>query len=458
MSDSSRMTPAELRASLGLAGIFGLRMLGMFIILPVFALYAEQLPGGQDLTLVGVALGAYGLTQALLQVPFGTLSDRWGRKNTIYLGLAVFAAGSFVAAAAQDIYLVILGRIVQGAGAVSAAVIALTADLTRESQRTKAMALIGMTIGATFGLSMIAGPVLGRTIGVPGIFAMTGALAIAAIAVVRWVVPEPGAAAGAATAQDRVRLAQILRHGDLLRLNLGIFVLHAVLMALFVVVPFLLRDAGLDSAGHWKVYLPVMAGSVVLMLPPMLASERRGQQRRMFLLAVAVLFAAQVLLGMLSGSLMGLAIALLVFFAAFNYLEASLPALVSRLAPPQARGAAAGVYSSVQFLGAFVGAAAGGALSQHLGAAAVFAVCGILTLSWLVAARGMRVPDRLGTRTYPLPLMDEGHAQGLSRELAQAPGVREARVLAAERVARLVVDSARYDEQHVLRLISGEIR
>lgn len=457
MSDRQRMTPAELRASLGLAGIFGLRMLGMFIVLPVFALYAETLPGGHSHTLVGLALGAYGLTQALLQVPFGALSDHWGRKRTIYLGLAIFAAGSFIAALAQDIYMVILGRTVQGAGAISAAVIALTADLTRENQRTKAMALIGMTIGATFGLSMIAGPLLGRYIGVPGIFAMTGVLAVVALAVVRWVVPDP-ASVGAPRTETRVSIAGILRHRELLRLNLGIFVLHAVLMALFVVVPFSLRDAGLDSVDHWKIYLPVMVGSVLLMLPLMLASERRGQYKQTFVFAVAVLLAAQVLLGLLFGSLTGLAIALLVFFAAFNYLEASLPALVSRLAPSGAKGVAAGVYSSVQFFGAFVGATAGGAISQHFGAAAVFASCGILTLSWLTAARGMRTPDRLDTRTYPLPQMDEVHAQGLSRELARAPGVREARVLAGEQVARLIVDIARFDEQHVLRLISGEIR
>lgn len=458
MSDSHRMTPAELRASLGLASIFGLRMLGMFIILPVFALYAETLPGGHSHTLVGIALGAYGLTQALLQVPFGSLSDRWGRKPTIYLGLVIFALGSFIAALSQDIYLVILGRIVQGAGAISAAVIALTADLTREDQRTKAMALIGMTIGATFGLSMIAGPVLARAIGIPGIFAMTGVLALTAIAVVRWVVPDPQNAPLPDRSEARVRLSEILRHPDLARLNLGIFVLHAVLMALFVVVPFALRDAGLPAASHWQVYLPVMIGSVALMLPPMLASERRGWHKPMFVTAVAVLLAAQLLLALLSASLLGLVVALLVFFAAFNYLEASLPALISRQAPAQAKGAAAGVYSSMQFLGTFFGAAAGGAISQYFGATAVFVICGILTLSWLVVAFGMRAPDRLGTRTYPLPQMDERHAQGLSRELAQAPGVREARVLAGERVARLIVDSARFDEQHVLRLISGEIR
>ncbi|MGH8865939.1 MAG: MFS transporter, partial [Burkholderiales bacterium] len=214
------MTPLELRASVGLAGIFGLRMLGMFIILPVFALYAERLPGGHDHALVGLALGAYGLTQACLQVPFGWLSDRWGRKRTIYLGLVIFALGSFLAALAQDITMVILGRMIQGAGAISAAVIALTADLTRDDQRTKAMAIIGMTIGATFALSMVAGPVLDHVMGVPGIFALTGFLALSAIVVVRFVIPDPShSRAGTTPAGPAVPVGRVLLDHQLLRLN-----------------------------------------------------------------------------------------------------------------------------------------------------------------------------------------------------------------------------------------------
>ena len=245
MSTSHRMTPLELRASLSLAGVFGLRLLGMFIILPVFALYAEQLRGGDDHTLIGLALGAYGLTQAVLQIPFGSLSDRWGRKKTIYLGLLIFAAGSFIAAVAQDIHVVILGRVIQGAGAISAAVMALAADLTRDEQRTKAMAIIGVTIGAAFALSMVGGPVLNRWIGVPGIFALTGLLALFAIALVRFVVPAPAMAVPVSGIASRVRFVDILRHPQLLRLNYGIFILSAVLMALWVVVPFELRAAGL---------------------------------------------------------------------------------------------------------------------------------------------------------------------------------------------------------------------
>jgi MFS family permease len=392
------MSAQELRASLALASLSGLRMLGMFIVLPIFGLYAEQLRGGGSHALMGFALGAYGLTQALLQIPFGRLSDRWGRKRTIYMGLVLFALGSFVAAAATDIYAMILGRVIQGAGAISSVVIALAADLTRDEQRTKAMAIIGMTIGATFALSLIAGPVLARAVGVPGIFALTGALALGAMAIVRWVVPEPPAMLRA-EGMTEVRLLELLRSPELARLNWGIFVLHAVLMALFVVVPFALRDSGLVAARHWQIYLPVMVVSVLLMVPPMLIGERRGRQKSVFLGAVSVLLAGEVILAGSPSSLPGIVAGLVVFFAAFNLLEANLPSLISKVAPVGAKGAAVGVYSSVQFLGTFVGAAAGGFVSQHFGAPAVFALCGLLTLSWLLVAWPMSAPAALGVRT-----------------------------------------------------------
>jgi MFS family permease len=448
-----RMTPQELRASVGLAGIFGLRMLGMFIILPVFALYAERLPGGQDHALIGLALGAYGLTQACLQVPFGWLSDRWGRKRTIYLGLVIFAIGSFLAAGAQDITMVILGRVIQGAGAISAAVIALTADLTRDAQRTKAMAIIGMTIGATFALSMVAGPVLEQVIGVPGIFALTGLLALAAIVVVRFVIPDPSQSR--AGRQPALPVGKVLLDHQLLRLNYGIFALHAVLMALFVVVPFSLR-VQLPAGSHWMVYLPVMCGAIVLMLPPMLAAERKGLQKPVFVGAVGTLIAALALLALGSNGLAGLATGLLVFFAAFNLLEATLPSLISKLAPAGTKGTAIGVYSSVQFIGTFTGAAAGGWLSQHYGAQAVFGFCAVLVVVWLLLALGMRVPESLDTRRYQLPKLDSQAVTGLTRRLAGLPGVREV-MLSGEGVAYLKVDSQGFDEQNVIKLLGGEI-
>lgn len=391
-SASARMTPKERRATASLAGIFGLRMLGMFIILPVFALYAETLPGGGSHTLVGIALGAYGLTQALLQVPFGWASDRFGRKRTIVAGLVVFAIGSFVAAWAPDIRWTIVGRLLQGAGAISAAVIALTADLTRNEVRTRAMAVIGMTIGATFALSLILGPVLKPLIGVPGIFALTGVLALGAIAVLKRGVPEPDVVHVRAREPGFAAFRKVLADGQLLRLNYGIFALHALLMALFVEVPLALRDAGLAPESHWKVYLPVMVASVILMLPALRTADRPGRGKSVFVGAVLVLGAGQAILAFSGTSFAILVAGLVVFFAAFNLLEATLPSLVSKFAPPAQKGTATGVYSSVQFLGTFLGATAGGWLAQHVGHASVFVFGIALTLVWLAVSASMSAP------------------------------------------------------------------
>lgn len=397
-----RMTRDERRATSGLAGIYGLRMLGMFVILPVFALHAETLPGGASQTLVGLALGAYGLTQAVLQIPFGWASDRYGRKRTIVFGLLLFALGSFVAAWAPDIGWTIAGRTLQGAGAISAAVIALTADLTRDEVRTKAMAVIGMTIGGTFALSLVAGPVLKNWIGVPGIFALTGALALAAIGVLRWAVPAVPPAAHAGDLPGLPAFRRVLADGQLARLNYGIFALHALLMALFVQIPFELRNAGLAAASHWQVYLGVIVASVVFMLPALGWADRPSRSKLVFNAAVAVLAAGQLVLALAGARLWLLCAGLVVFFTAFNLLEATLPSLVSKYAPPALKGTAVGVYSSVQFLGTFVGAAAGGWLAQHHGNAAVFGFGIVLTLVWLAASATMAPPPALRPGTYSM--------------------------------------------------------
>jgi MFS family permease len=354
-------------------------------------LHAETIPGGADRTLVGLALGAYGLTQAVLQLPFGWASDRWGRKPAIAIGLLVFALGSFVAAWAPDIVWTIVGRTLQGAGAISAAVIALTADLTRDEVRTRAMAAIGMTIGATFAVSLVAGPLLESRIGVSGIFAATGLLALAAIGVLKLWVPsaEPSSPAGYAGLAE---FRSVLADPQLLRLNIGIFVLHGVLMALFVQVPFALRDAGLAPARHWQVYLPVVLASVALLYPALRIADRPGQAKTIFLGAVVVLALSQLMLAFAGNSLPALVVSLMVFFAAFNLLEAMLPSLVSKFAPPRLKGTAIGVYSSTQFLGAFAGAAVGGALVQHAGAGALFAFGVALTVVWLSAGATMAPP------------------------------------------------------------------
>ncbi len=394
------MTPVERRATTSLASIYGLRMLGMFIVLPVLALHAETLPGGRDHALVGLALGAYGLTQAVLQIPFGWASDRWGRKPVIIAGLLAFAAGSFLAAWAPTIGWVIAGRTLQGAGAISAAVLALTADLTRDAVRSRAMAVIGMTIGATFALSLVAGPALMSLIGVPGIFVLTGVLALAAIGVLRRFVPDP--AAEPPRSDSAGQWLRVLSDGQLLRLNYGIFALHAALMALFVQVPYMLRDNGLPAGNHWMVYLPVLVASVFIMWPALRHADRRGRGKTVFLIAVGTLFVGQLLLALAAHSLAVTIGALVVFFTAFNLLEATLPSLISKYAPPALKGTAAGVFSSVQFLGAFAGAAAGGWLSQHHGSAAVFGFCLLLTAVWLAASASMSAPPTVGSANYSM--------------------------------------------------------
>ena len=377
------MSPSELRASLSLASIFGLRLFGMFIILPVFALYAQGRPGW-SLTLVGIALGAYGITQAILQLPFGALSDRRGRKPMMYLGLLCFSAGSFICASSDRPAIVILGRVLQGAGAISGVAIAAAADLTRDSQRTKAMAIIGSTIGMVFAVSFVAAPFLQQAIGVPGIFAMTGCLALAAIAVVRFVVPD-----APIKAHDRkVSLGAVFRDAELVRLNVGIFALHAVLMAMFVVVPIGLVRAGLPAASHWGVYLGAVAAGFLLMLPGVVGRFSQ-HERVVFLISIALVAVSLAILTFALDSLGGIMAALVIFFTGFNVLEAKLPALVSKAAPREAVGSATGIYSSVQFLGTFVGGAAGGAVAQHAGFVAVLASCLMLTLVWLAVAWNM---------------------------------------------------------------------
>lgn len=399
-----RMNPMERRATLALAGLYGLRMFGLFIILPVFALYAETLPGGDNHTLVGLALGAYGLTQAILQIPFGWASDRWGRKPVIVIGLLFFALGSLVAALAHDIMWVVVGRTLQGAGAISAAVIALAADLTRDSVRTRTMAAIGITIGLTFGLSIIAGPVLNAFIGVPGIFAMTAILAIGAIWVVTSYVPSAPPRAVAKTPAAAGFVAAF-RDPVLLRLNFGVFALHASLMSLFVQFPLSLREAGLPPADHWEVYLPVMVISFALVAPLFSRADRRQTSIRVQAFSLACLAAAQLALAWLQPSTpLTLALVLLVYFAGLNVLEAALPAAVSKQAPADLRGVAVGIYSSLQFLGAFAGATGGGWLSQHFGKPAAYWFGLGLILAWAALAASEPRPLYNGdTRTKETP-------------------------------------------------------
>jgi MFS family permease len=389
------MTPTERRASASLASIFALRMLGLFLVLPVFALEARKYPGGEDPALLGLAMGIYGLTQGVLQLPYGMASDRWGRKRVIVLGLLVFALGSFWAAAATDLHGLLLGRSLQGAGAVSAAVTAFLADLTRDEVRTKAMALVGASIGLMFAVSLVAAPLLAAAVGLAGLFGITGSLALLGVAVVVWgAPPEPPKHPHA----PRGRLSEVLRHAGLLRLNLGVFVLHAVQLAMWVAVPALLVQAGLDKAQHWQVYLPAVLASFVLM-GGLFALERRGHLKTVFLSAIALIALVQLgLLVVSSGAprLLPLAGLLFAFFCGFNVLEATQPSMVSRLAPAHVRGTAMGVYNTLQSLGFFVGGWAGGALVKAWGSPVLFLVCGAAMLLWWLVALPMTAPGRPG--------------------------------------------------------------
>jgi MFS family permease len=442
MTQTERMSTLELRASMSLASIYGLRMLGMFLILPIFSIYAETLPGGQNHLLIGLALGAYGLTQAMFQLPFGMASDRYGRKRMIYLGLAIFAIGSFIAGFADDLYTIIFGRAIQGAGAVSAAVTALTADLTREEHRTKAMAIIGGTIGITFAMSLVLAPTLNQWIGVPGIFIMTGILAALAILVVKFVVPDPQASRfHSDTEAAPGRLREVLRDGQLLRLNYGIFALHAAQMAMFVVVPFALQQtSGMHVNEHWQVYLPVMVASFVLMLPALLYGEKQGKLKAVFVGAVGVMLLAQMLFAGAIHNFWGIVMSLTAYFLAFNLLEASLPSIISRVAPAASKGTAIGVYNTSQSLGVFVGGAAGGYLSNYHGFSAVFIFCGALMAIWLFLAARMTPPPAIRNKMYRIADISQAKAQVLRNQLASLEGVREAVVLPEEGVAILKVD------------------
>jgi MFS family permease len=393
---STGMSRTEIRAGVSLASVFALRMLGLFLILPVFSVHAKSLHGGNNAALVGLALGIYGLTQSFGQIPFGAASDKYGRKRVIIIGLVLFALGSFIAAAANDIVWVIVGRAVQGAGAISAAVTALIADATREEHRTKAMAMVGGSIGLTFAVSLVAAPLLYNVIGMSGIFVLIGILSLVAILIVVFVVP-----AAPALPPRRVSFREVLKNAELMRLNYGVFALHVTQVAMFVVMPSaLVQYAGLPLSMHWKIYLPVVLASFILMLPPIFIGEKRGKMKQIFVAAIGLLLLVQIAMwAVLSQPVVHgtmLVLLLLAFFIAFNILEASQPSLVSRIAPPAARGAALGVYNTLQALGLFCGGALGGWLTQHAGAPSVFILGAVLTVVWIIIAANMKNLPRRG--------------------------------------------------------------
>ncbi|NNJ19228.1 MFS transporter [Pseudomonas putida CSV86] len=451
---SERMSGSETRAAGGLALVFAFRMLGMFMVLPVLATYGMDLAGATP-ALIGLAIGAYGLTQAVLQIPFGIISDRIGRRPVIYLGLVVFALGSVLAAQADSIWGVIAGRILQGAGAISAAVMALLSDLTREQHRTKAMAMIGMSIGLSFAVAMVVGPLLTRAFGLSGLFLATAAMALVGIALIAFVVPtsntqlhhrESGVA--------RQALGPTLRHPDLLRLDVGIFVLHAILMASFVALPLaFVERGGLPKEQHWWVYLTALLISFFAMIPFIIYGEKKRKMKRVLLGAVSVLLLTELFFWELGNSLSALVIGTVIFFTAFNLLEASLPSLISKVSPAGGKGTAMGVYSTSQFLGAALGGILGGWLFQHGGLATVFLGCAALCAIWLVVAVTMNEPPYV--TSLRMPLSPEALREaGLSERLKAVPGVTDAVVVADEAAIYIKLDTQILDRSTLERLVN----
>lgn len=445
----NRLTPIERRASGALAAVFGLRMLGLFLIMPVIAIYGQKYPDYTPL-LIGLAIGAYGLTQALLQIPLGMLSDRIGRRPVIVGGLLIFAIGSLVAANADTLVGVVLGRALQGMGAIAAAILALAADITRDSQRPKVMATIGMFIGLSFALALVLGPLLGAQIGLSGLFYFTAVSAIFGIFVLLLAVPKVAQkSARGDLIPLKSELGLLFKDRQLARLNAGVFVLHCVLTAFFVVVPLQLMRGGLAANDHAWLYLPTLIASFAFMIPMLIKAERQRQQPRFFRVAIVLVLAAVAVIVFVPAHWTYLAIAVVLFFTGFNFLEATLPSSLTRFAPAGRKGSASGIYATFQFFGAFVGGAAGGSVYQHFGLIGVGIFCTVLLLCWFVISFGMQPPPQQQSVSYELPLLTAAQADGLAEQLSAIQGVEEVRIVAAEKTVYLKVHKTNYNEADV---------
>ncbi len=447
----SRMNATERRAAFSLAGIFTLRMLGLFMILPVFSVYGSHYDGFSPMT-VGLAIGIYGLTQALFQIPFGLLSDRYGRKKLIIIGLVIFAFGSVVSALSLTMTGVIIGRALQGLGAISAVTLALTADLTREEQRTKAMAIIGVSIGMAFALAMVLGPAITSVAGMPGLFWATGALALGGIGVLLWYVPDPqGLQFHRDTEPVLTQFTRILKDWQLLRLDFGIFVLHMIMTATFVALPQVLRELGnVQATEHTRVYLIALPISVLLMSPFIMYADRHNRVKHVYLGAIALLALSQFCMGSLDQALWIVVLALTMYFTAFNILEASLPSLITRLAPGELKGTALGAYATAQNLGAFLGGVCGGWLMQQFGPHGVFFSCAGAAVLWCLIAAGMHNPKAVSTQLLKVGNLNESEAQLLGNALLEISGVEEAIVVAEDGIAYLKVDHKTLDREALM--------
>lgn len=440
--ESSAMLPSERRTAASLALIYMVRMLGLFIILPVFALFAGDFQNSTPF-LMGLALGIYGLLQAALQIPFGLLSDRIGRKKTITLGLALMAIGSVVAAMSDTIYGVILGRALQGSGAIAAALMALAADLTRDEQRTKMMALLGASIGLSFIIALILGPVLINVFSISMLFWFTGATSIVAMIILHTAVPNPDSTGFRAdTSANMATLGELFAHRQLRRLNVSIFFLHMLITASFVAVPIMLLNGGMEKTAHWQVYLAAMLLSLFVMVPMIMLAERYRRMRWVLLASVLGLLVTQMLFAVMPQTLIAIIVGVVLFFSFLNTLESLLPSLVSRIAPAGSRGGASGIYASCQFFGAFVGGAGGGWLLGVTGFSGLFIGLACACLLWFALLYGFEPPRSLVTKRRKLTEDEQARGAAFVSELQDLPGVEEVYLSPEEGAAYMKVDKS----------------
>ncbi|MCF6434826.1 MULTISPECIES: MFS transporter [Pseudoalteromonas] len=435
----------EKRAALSLASVFAFRMLGLFMLMPVLAIYGQSLEHVSPMW-IGLAIGAYGLTQALLQIPMGWLSDKFGRKPVIIFGLMIFALGSVIAALADSIYWVTVGRALQGMGAIASALLALAADLSRDEQRPKVMAVIGMCIGLSFAFAMLLGPMVAAAFGISGVFWLTAVLALCGIVIILFVVPSAiNKAPKGDTVATLVDIRKLSRHPQLLRLDLGVMLLHLSLTTMFVVLPGQLIADGLNADAHWQLYIPVLLLAFVLMAPLMIIAIRKQKERETFLAAIVLIILSTFSLTLVADSVIGIAVCMLLYFVAFNFLEATMPALVSRIAPASQKGSAMGIFSSGQFFGAFLGGILGGYIAQHGEANGVFAAVACVGVIWLLIAWRMQIPPKSKIISLMTDLSEPQQAEVLADKLVALPGVIEAIVVSEENRSYLKIDDKKFD-------------
>ena len=452
---SDTLNPFEKRTAISLSLVFALRMLGLFMIMPVFAIYGQDLVGYSPLW-VGFAIGAYGLTQALLQIPAGMLSDKIGRRPVIYGGLVLFALGSLVAGFSDSVYGVTFGRALQGTGAIASAILALAADVTREQQRSKAMGMIGVSIGLAFALSMVIGPVLAPFIGLQGLFFITAAGALVGIFIVRFLVPNVvNKAPRGETVAIPSMIKNLAKQPQLLRLNLGIFILHLSLTAIFVTLPIQLIEMHLAADQHWKIYLPALLTSFLLIIPMLIMASKKQKNKHFYLFSILLMAVSLIAMALTQHSIILMFVVMLLFFTAFNFLEASLPAFISMLAPAGTKGTAMGIYSTHQFLGAFFGGILGGLSYKLIGSSGLFLCLAGLMVIWFVLSLGMHNPSKIRTFTFSATIEDEQNADLLSNQLVTLQGALEVVVIAAEQIVYIKANTQIFKQQEAQHILDA---